>query len=69
MGRSPTFADGTVFVANEFPGTAAIRPDGTGDVTDSHVLWEADVARPTVQPAGDRPIPDGAGFVRHADLL
>ncbi len=46
VGPSPTFADGTVFVANEFPGTAAIRPDGTGDVTDSHVLWEADVGSP-----------------------
>lgn len=46
VGPSPTFADGTVFVANEFPGTAAIRPDGTGDVTGSHVLWEADVGSP-----------------------
>jgi outer membrane protein assembly factor BamB len=46
VGPSPTFAGGTVFVANEFPGMAAIRPDGTGDVTDSHVLWEADMGSP-----------------------
>ncbi len=46
VGPSPTFADGLVFVANEFPGMAAIRPDGTGDVTDSHVVWEADVGSP-----------------------
>ena len=46
VGPSPTFADGTVFVANEFPGIAAIRPDGTGDVTGSHVLWESDVGAP-----------------------
>lgn len=46
VGPSPTYAGGVVFVANEFPGMAAIRPDGTGDVTDSHVLWEADVGSP-----------------------
>lgn len=46
VGPSPTFADGLVFVANEFPGMAAIRPDGSGDVTDSHVLWEADAGSP-----------------------
>lgn len=46
VGPSPTFADGLVFVANEFPGMAAIRPDGSGDVTDSNLLWEADVGSP-----------------------
>ncbi|NLF72517.1 MAG: PQQ-binding-like beta-propeller repeat protein [Candidatus Anammoximicrobium sp.] len=46
VGPSPTFADGLVFVANEFPGMAAIRADGAGDVTGSHVLWEADVGSP-----------------------
>jgi len=46
VGPSPTFADGLVFVANEFPGIAAIRPDGSGDVTDSNGLWEADVGSP-----------------------
>lgn len=46
VGPSPTFANGTVFVANEFPGMTAIRADGTGDVTDSHVMWEADVGAP-----------------------
>ena len=46
VGPSPTFADGTVFIANEFPGMAAIRADGTGDVTDSHIAWEADFGAP-----------------------
>jgi len=46
VGPSATFADGIVYVANEFPGMTAIRADGTGDVTDSHVLWEADVGAP-----------------------
>jgi hypothetical protein len=46
VGPSPTFADGLVFVANEFPGMAAIRPDGSGDVSASHVAWEADVGSP-----------------------
>ena len=46
VGPSPTFANGTVYVANEFPGMAAIRADGTGDVTETHVMWEADIGSP-----------------------
>jgi outer membrane protein assembly factor BamB len=46
VGPSPTFADGIVFVANEFPGAAAIRSGGAGNITDSHLLWEADWGAP-----------------------
>lgn len=37
----PVFAHGLVFAGTgyETPTTLAIRPDGTGDVTDSHVAW------------------------------
>ena len=37
----PVFAHGLVFCGTgyEAPTTVAIRPDGTGDVTDSHVAW------------------------------
>jgi outer membrane protein assembly factor BamB len=46
VGPSPVFAGGMVFTANEFPGLAAIRADGTGDVTETHVAWEADLGAP-----------------------
>jgi outer membrane protein assembly factor BamB len=42
VGPSPVYADGVVYVANEFPGISAIRGDGSGDVTESHVLWEGE---------------------------
>jgi outer membrane protein assembly factor BamB len=38
----PVFSHGLVFVCTGYPGTAellAIRPTGSGDVTDSHVAW------------------------------
>jgi outer membrane protein assembly factor BamB len=46
VGPSPVYADGTVFVANEFPGAAAIRAGGTGDVTETHKVWESDIGAP-----------------------
>ena len=39
VGPSPVFANGIVYVANQFPCLTALRPDGTGDVTESHTLW------------------------------
>jgi len=45
-GTSPTFADGKVFVANETAKLTAIRPDGRGDVTNSHVLWTGEDGLP-----------------------
>lgn len=46
VGPSPTFADGVVYVANEFPCMSAIKADGTGDVTETHVLWTAEDSLP-----------------------
>ncbi len=46
VGPSPTFADGVVYVANEFPQASAIRADGEGDVTETHVLWTAEDGLP-----------------------
>jgi outer membrane protein assembly factor BamB len=46
VGPSPTFADGIVYVANEFPAASAIRADGRGDVTDTHVLWSVEDGLP-----------------------
>jgi outer membrane protein assembly factor BamB len=46
VGPSPVFAGGMVFAANEFPGLAAVRADGSGDVSDTHIAWEADLGAP-----------------------
>ncbi len=37
----PVFAHGLVYIATGFfqPAVLAVRPDGTGDVTDTHVAW------------------------------
>jgi outer membrane protein assembly factor BamB len=42
VGPSPTFCDGIVYVANEFPRLSAIRADGRGDVTATHVIWRGE---------------------------
>ncbi len=46
VGPSPICLGGVVYVANEFPACSAIRADGTGDVTDTHVLWEVEDGLP-----------------------
>lgn len=44
----PILADGLVMVCTGYdrPSLLAIRPDGKGDVTDTHVAWKTDVAVP-----------------------
>jgi outer membrane protein assembly factor BamB len=39
VGPSPAYAAGAVYAVNEYPQLTAIRPDGKGDVTETHVLW------------------------------
>ena len=39
VGPSPVFADGVVYTVNEYPQLSAIKADGTGDVTETHLLW------------------------------
>jgi outer membrane protein assembly factor BamB len=48
VGPSPTFAAGKVFVANESPALSAIRVDGQGDVTASHIVWKGEDNLPDV---------------------
>ncbi len=40
VASSPSFANGLVYVACDQTCIAAIRPDGTGDVTDTHIVWK-----------------------------
>lgn len=44
----PVFAHGLVFVSSSYnnPVAFAIRPDGKGDVTDTHVAWQTTKAAP-----------------------
>lgn len=44
VATSPVYANGLVYVASDQSCVAAIRPDGTGDVTASHVAWKNDKA-------------------------
>jgi len=37
---SPVIAKGLIFVCQEYANLAAIRSDGEGDVTETHVLWK-----------------------------
>lgn len=53
---SPVVGGGMVYVANEGAGAAAIRMDGSGNVTKTHVTWHVkeDIALPnTASPASD----------------
>jgi outer membrane protein assembly factor BamB len=45
----PVFAHGLLFISSSFesPVTMAIRPDGTNDVTDTHVVWRLARAAPS----------------------
>ena len=50
----PVFGNGLVYVATSFdtPDVLAIKPDGTGDVTDTHVAWQvAQNKRPPCTPS------------------
>ena len=48
VGPSPVWRDGVVYAANEASGMFAIRADGEGDVTDTHVEWFTDIDVPDV---------------------
>ncbi|MBN2293789.1 MAG: PQQ-binding-like beta-propeller repeat protein [Pirellulales bacterium] len=50
-GISPVFAAGMVQIGNEYCEWAAIKPDGKGDVTKTHIAWTAEDGLPdTVSP-------------------
>ncbi|MCS6775090.1 MAG: PQQ-binding-like beta-propeller repeat protein [Chloroherpetonaceae bacterium] len=53
---SPAVGGGWVFVCNQRAALVAIRPDGTGDVTQTHVGWQFDESLPDIA----SPVSDGA---------
>lgn len=48
IGPSPIYADGLVFAVNDYAYLAAIRPDGRGNVTETHILWKAEDGLPDI---------------------
>jgi outer membrane protein assembly factor BamB len=52
---SPVFAGGLAFVVSPSHKLMAIRPDGTGNVTATHVVWQAEESMPDVT----SPVSDG----------
>ncbi|MBE0540436.1 MAG: PQQ-binding-like beta-propeller repeat protein [Verrucomicrobia bacterium] len=45
---SPTFTGGLVVIASPSAGLFAIRPDGAGDVTKSHLAWSSEEPAPDI---------------------
>lgn len=45
---SPIFNDGIVYTAMDGENLCAIKPDGTGDVTKTHIAWKADEGLPDI---------------------
>lgn len=48
VGPSPVFRNGVVYTVNQSPNLSAIRADGQGDVTKTHVLWSGEDNLPDI---------------------
>jgi len=48
VASSPVYADGRVFVVHENADLVAIRPDGHGNVTKTHIDWKAEDGLPDI---------------------
>ena len=48
VASSPVLAGGTVFAVHESADLVAIRPDGAGDVTKTHIAWKAEEGLPDI---------------------
>lgn len=48
VASSPIYADGRVFVVHESADLVAIRPDGAGNVTKTHIDWKAEDGLPDI---------------------
>ena len=48
IGPSPVFVNGFVYAANDACGLSVVRADGTGDVTETHVVWHTEIDAPDI---------------------
>jgi len=55
VASTPVYGDGRVFVVHEGADLVAIRPDGKGDVTKTHVEWKSEEGLPDIS----SPVTDG----------
>jgi outer membrane protein assembly factor BamB len=54
IAASPIYANGLVFVIEPDKKLIAIRPDGKGDVTNTHIAWSIEVTTPSIaSPVGN----------------
>ncbi|MHC4298483.1 MAG: outer membrane protein assembly factor BamB family protein [Planctomycetota bacterium] len=65
IAASPIHAGGLVFVIEPYSKTVAIRPDGKGDVTETHVAWVNEDGGPDIC----SPVSDGEVILNMADGL
>ncbi len=56
---SPVYAGGMVIACFEMCGVFAIRPDGAGEVKDTHVQWRLEELEEALLPAAVSPVADG----------
>ena len=65
IAASPIYANGLVFVEEPYSKTVAIRPDGQGDVSETHIAWVNEDGGPDIC----SPVSDGEVLLNLADGL
>ncbi len=65
IAASPVYTNGLVFVIEPYSKTVAIRPDGKGDVTETHIAWTNEDGGPDIC----SPVSDGEVILNMADGL
>ncbi len=65
VAATPVYANGLVFVIKPFSKTAAIRPDGHGDVGETHITWTNEDGGPDIC----SPVTDGEVILLMTDGL
>jgi len=65
IAATPVYAGGLVFVVEPYSKMVAIRPDGQGDVTETHIAWTNEDGGPDVC----SPVTDGEVIIHMADGL
>jgi len=48
LAPSPVFAGGFVFAMEPYSALVAVRPDGSGEVTETHIAWRAEFSAPDI---------------------
>jgi len=65
IAATPLYSNGLVFVMEPYSKTVAIKPDGRGNVTETHIAWVNEDGGPDIC----SPVSDGEVFLNLADGL